>query len=141
KTLHQLEDDLRSQIEPNCIFYSDFDKEKNIYSIEVPCVEDKPYGYKNTIFVLNDDNKVEKASLHALRNMLKISSAKIERWEKNNSTNLTLEDLDQEEIQKTAEFCHESIENQEKLLSLLKDIDLYKNGKLTNATDVCLSQR
>lgn len=141
KTLIQLENELRVAIEPNCIFYSDFNSEKNIYSIEVPSVEDKPYGYKGAIFILTDDNKVEKASILTLRNMLKISSAKIERWERNHSIDLTLNELDVEEIRKTAEFCGESINSETEILSLLKSIDLSKNGKFTNATDVCLSKR
>jgi len=141
KTLMQLENEIRTKIEPNCIFYSDFDSERNIYSIEVPSVEDKPYGYKGTIFVLIDDNKIEKASILTLRNMLKISSVKIERWERNHSIDLNIGELDEEEITKTAEFCGEPINDQAELLTLLKNIDLSKNGKLTNATDVCLSKR
>lgn len=128
KTLLQLENDIRAKIEPQCIFYTEFDSIKNIYSIDVPSVEDKPYGYMGTIFVLADDNTIEKASITTLRNMLKISSTKIERWERNHSIDLTLNDLDHKEISKTAEFCNTTSEDEVQILSLLKDLDLNKNG-------------
>lgn len=141
KTLSQIEDQIRSDIEPASIFYTDFDLEKNIYSIEIPSVEDKPYGYKGNIFVLTEDYKVEKPSIPKLREMLRISSYRVERWERNENIDLALDDLDTEEIQKIATYCHQSAQNKDEVLSLLRDIDLYKNTKLTNATDVCLSKR
>jgi len=94
RTLNQIEDQIRSDIEPASIFYTDFDLEKNIYSIEIPSVEDKPYGYKGNIFVLTENYKVEKPSIPKLREMLKISSYRIERWERNENVDLTLDKLE-----------------------------------------------
>ncbi|MCW8740650.1 hypothetical protein, partial [Acinetobacter baumannii] len=99
KTLENFADDIRSKIEPNCIFYNTFNKEKNTWILEVPGVTDKPYGFEGEAFVLLDD-KIEKANITTIRRLLKITSTKVERWEKNISHDLKLDDLDIEEIKK-----------------------------------------
>lgn len=139
KTLENFADDIRSKIEPNCIFYNTFNKEKNTWILEVPGVTDKPYGFEGEAFVLLDD-KIEKANITTIRRLLKITSTKVERWEKNISHDLKLDDLDIEEIKKTGEFQNTNIDPKD-YLYFLKTIDLARNGQLTNATDVCLSNR
>ncbi|MFL1426350.1 ATP-binding protein, partial [Acinetobacter baumannii] len=139
KTLEKYADDIRSKIEPNCIFYDTFDEERNTWILEVPEVTDKPYGFEGEAFVLVNEN-IEKANINTIRRLLKITSTQVTRWEKNISYDLKLDDLDIEEIQKTAEFQNTHL-NPKDFISFLKTLDLARNGELTNATDVCLSKR
>ncbi|MEI1704426.1 hypothetical protein V8P79_18670, partial [Acinetobacter baumannii] len=122
KTLEKYADDIRSKIEPNCIFYDTFDEERNTWILEVPEVTDKPYGFEGEAFVLVNEN-IEKANINTIRRLLKITSTQVTRWEKNISYDLKLDDLDIEEIQKTAEFQNTHL-NPKDFISFLKTLDL-----------------
>ena len=73
----QLVEKFRQNIEPTCIFYTNYTNNNN-WMIEVPSLLDKPYGYKDEVFVLDKENVI-KAPMSILRNMLKDNSLSIER--------------------------------------------------------------
>ncbi|MDQ9038765.1 ATP-binding protein [Acinetobacter seifertii] len=137
----QLVEKFRKHIEPTCIFYTSY-KNKDLWVIEVPSLLDKPYGYKDEVFILNN-SEVIKAPLTVLRNMLKENSLSVERWEKLPSIDLKFEDLDLVQLEKTQEVknYHLKLMTYKDTANFLYDWGLTKNGKLTNGADICLGKK
>lgn len=139
--LDHLIERFRKNIEPTCIFYSSY-KDDLTWLIEVPFLLDQPYGYKDQVFIL--DHKIPvRAPMSILRSMLKNNSLSLERWERNQSIDLTLEELDLIELEQALNLKQQdiSIKTYKNIVTSLYSWGLTKNGKLTNGADICLGKK
>lgn len=138
----KLVEKFRKDIEPTCIFYTSY-PEKNIWLIEVPSLLDQPYGYKDEVFILDNNNEVIKASFSIFRSMFRSNSLSVERWERLPSMDLKVEDLDFSELEKVlaAQQLTDVPKTYQDIANSLYSWSLTKNGKLTNGADICLGKK
>lgn len=137
----KLVEKFRKDIEPTCIFYTSYPDE-NSWLIEVPSLLDQPYGYKDEVFIL-DNNQIIKATFSILRSMLKNNSLSVERWERLPSIDLKVEDLDPSELDKVLAI-QQFVDVPKTYKDIAKSLyawSLTKNGKFTNGADICLGKQ
>ncbi|MBU0463961.1 MAG: putative DNA binding domain-containing protein, partial [Proteobacteria bacterium] len=132
---------LNDAISPKALLSVGLDEEngKTIVTIEVPQGKDRPYVYKGAVYVRHG-SQTRTADSATLREMVQSKSIEPERWERRPSMALEEEDLDPDEVFKTAKEGEESrrftFSNSNEVIPILEDLGLYRTGSFSQAADV-----
>jgi ATP-dependent DNA helicase RecG len=136
---------LLQAITPKALFTVNVDDEdgKAILSIEVPEGKDRPYVFAGSVYV-RQGRATRMADAIALREMLQSKSVEVERWERRPSMAMEEDDLDREEVRRTAREAKESgkfsfPENGDEI-SILKALAVYSPKGFTQAADVLFAK-
>jgi ATP-dependent DNA helicase RecG len=142
RAIHAL---LLQVITPKALFTVNVDDEdgKAIISIEVPEGKDRPYVFAGSVYV-RQGGATRMADAIALREMVQSKSLEAERWERRPSMAMEEDDLDREEVRRTAREAKASgkfsfPENGDDI-SILKALAVYTARGLTQAADVLFAE-
>lgn len=131
---------LLNAISPKALFTVNKDDEdgKTILSIEVPEGKDRPYIFAGSVYV-RQGSTTRMADAATLRDMIQSKSVEPERWERRPSMAMEENDLDREEIRRTAQQAKESgrfVFYGDDDISILRALAVYSAKGFTQAADV-----
>ena len=109
---------------------------QSILVIEIPEGQDKPYAF-NGAFYLREGNAVRTASVDEIKDMLLKNQIAPTRWERMFSDEITIEDLSSDELKRL--FDKMPYGNDLTLQRHLEKLSLLRQGRLTNAADILLT--
>lgn len=112
--------------------------DKNILSIDVPNGSQKPYIFKNSIF-LRVGPITQQASPKDISTLIQRRQQAEIRWERQSVLGADLDDLDQEEISRTILIMNETgrgFNQANDLIDFLSRYGLHQNGNISNAAIV-----
>ena len=136
---------LLESITPKALFTVNIDDEdgKAIISIEVPEGKDRPYVFAGSVYV-REGSSTRMADAEKLRDMVQSKSVAAERWERRPSMAMEEEDLDRDEIRRTAQQAKESgrfaFANGADDIEILQALAVYSAKGFTQAADVLFAE-
>ncbi len=141
----KLNDFISKSISPSALFSINIDsiEGENILSIDVPEGKDRPYVFAGAVY-LRVGAKTRLADSSELRDIVQTQSAQPERWERRPSLAMEESDLDEKEVQITAQACGESgiisVPQNSDDISVLKTLSVFNSKGFTQAADVLFSK-
>ena len=105
--------------------------------IEVPEGLNKPYSFRN-VFYLRVGAMSRPANGQEIRNMLLAQQVTPTRWERIFSDEITAEDFEHDELMALRKSV--SFGDEEELMHKLEELSLTRQGRLTNAADILLTE-
>ena len=111
--------------------------------VDVPAGADLPYVFKDKIFV-RVDSQTREATGTQIRDLIQKRYLQGARWERQPVLEVTLADLDEEEIQKTVQVAANRrgwrFRDTGDLTMVLEDLNLIEDGRLTHAAVVLFAK-
>ena len=146
KDASHLEAKLRSEIVPPAVFSVCIEEttEHQIISIDIPAGSNKPYIFENKIYVRVGTSTLAAQPAQASELVSK-RIALSNRWERRQSLDLDLEDLDLDLIRKTVYQATTVrgyiFRNLHDIEQCLADLSVFRQGQFTHAADVLYGRR
>jgi len=141
----RVEAGLREAISPLSLFTADvvdFGSSK-IVLVEVPAGKDRPYVFEGGVW-LRFGAELRAADRDTLRELLKTSTDLAERWERRSSPAMSIEDLDEAEVQSTVREIVEGgrfqFTSSSDPFAVLRDLSLTTQSGFTQGGDILFSQ-
>jgi len=138
-----LESHLKSSIKPPVLFSVEVQEveKKQLLIVEVPAGKDIPYAFNSDIYV-RSDNKMQKADVDTIRDMVMRKQVEPTRWERLFSSELDEQGLSISACKKllsAKRIPEDVVQTEQGLLHQLQLLSLAKYGRLTNAADIMLA--
>jgi ATP-dependent DNA helicase RecG len=136
---------LLESITPKALFTVNIDDEdgKSIISIDVTEGKDRPYVFAGSVYV-REGRSTRMADAEKLRNMVQSKSVTAERWERRPSMAMEEDDLDRDEIRRTAKQAKESgrfaFAKEAGDIEILQALAVYSAKGFTQAADVLFAK-
>ena len=115
----------------------------NVAIIDVPAGSDLPYVFKDAIFIRHGKH-TRRATGSETRKLIEKRYLQGARWERQPALEVSLADLDEKEILKTARIAADKrgwrFRDREDLSAILEDLNLIDHGRLTNAAVILFAK-
>jgi ATP-dependent DNA helicase RecG len=112
--------------------------------IDVPAGADTPYVFRDAIFI-RSGHCTREATKADTRTLIEKRYLRGARWERQPATQVTLQDLDEEEILKTAKIASSKrgwrFDQPDDPRSVLQNLNLIHQGRLTNAAVILFAKQ
>ncbi len=144
-TIHSLHAYLLDSITPKALFTVNVDDEDgtSVLSIEVPEGKDRPYVVAGSVYV-REGGRTRMADAVRLRDMVQFQAVAAERWERRPSMAMEENDLDFDEVQRTAQQAKVSgrfvFAADGDAIAILHALAVYTTKGFTQAADVLFAK-
>ncbi|HPS40342.1 MAG TPA: putative DNA binding domain-containing protein, partial [Candidatus Cloacimonadota bacterium] len=139
----KIEEDLLINLRPRSIIALEHKnyKNKDLIIIEIPMGSDKPYGYRDEIYIRRHKRN-EKAGIDDIREMIISKSIEPERWERRLSLLMDARDIDKKLLMKAVSIVRKKglpLQSTTDPYLIMSDLDLARDGSYTQGGDVLFS--
>jgi len=114
-----------------------------VIAIDIPGASNTPFVADGRVY-LRKGKRTAPASGEELQELFERRSVETQTWERRKSPTLEVEDLDDDEIQRTVQVAASerrfSFRSPQTAESMLEDLGLRSEGQITNAGDICFGK-
>lgn len=141
----RLESKLQKLISPKALFTLNVEQDNGaaIIAIEVPEGKDRPYVVAGAVYI-REGSVTRAANADALRSMVQVQAAAVDRWERRPSPALDYDDLDRAEIRATVTQASETSRLQfadpDDDLAVLRELSMITPTGFTQGADVVFAR-